>query len=113
MRTQNLPTLQVFQLLSRKCRNHFLQSCPKDFIRFLCDCIVNLLKGKMQAITKHHVVKFQDEVRLLMLERTFWKQRRNALSLKRGLQRIAVIAPPVINHFSCYGTVSFRPSNRV
>ena len=63
--TQNLSTLQVFQSLSRKCKSHFLQSCPKEFIRFLCECIVNLLKGNLQAIKRHHVVKFQDEVRVL------------------------------------------------
>ena len=32
MNTQNLSTLQVFELLSRKCKSHFHQSCPKEFI---------------------------------------------------------------------------------
>ena len=53
----NLSTLQVFQSLSRKCKSHFLQSCPKEFIRFLCECIVNLLTGNLQAMKRHHVVK--------------------------------------------------------
>ena len=100
MNTQNLPTLQVFQLLSRKCKSHFLQSCPKEFIRFLCECIVNLLKGNLQTIRRHHVVKFPDEVWLLSLKRTTWKQRRNVLSSEKGFQLIAVITPPVINHLS-------------
>ena len=77
-----------------------LQSCPKEFIRFLCECIVNLLKGNLQNIKRHHVLKFQDEVWLLSLKRTTWKQRRNVLSSERGLQLIAVITPPVINHLS-------------
>ena len=98
--TQNLSTLQVLQSLSRKCKSHFLQSCPKEFIRFLCECIVNLLKGNLQAIKRHHVVKFQDEVWLLSLKRTTWKQRRNVLLSENGLQLIAVITPPVINHLS-------------
>ena len=96
----NLSTLQVFQLLSRKCISHFLQSCPKEFIRFLCKCIVNLLKGNLQAIKRDHVVKFQDEVWLLSLKRTTWKQRRNVLLSEMGLQLIAVITPPFINHLS-------------
>ena len=100
MNTQNLSTLQVFQSLSRKCKSHFLQSCPKEFIRFLCECIVNLLKGDLQGIKKHHVVKFQDEVGLLSLKRTNWKQRRNCLSSEKGLQLIAVITTHVINHLS-------------
>ena len=49
MNAQNLSTHQVLQLLSRKHKNHFRQSCPKEFIRFLCECIVNLLKRKMQV----------------------------------------------------------------
>ena len=83
-----------------KCKSHFLQSCPKEFIRFLCECIVNLLKGNLQNIKRHHVQKFQDEVWLLLLRRTTWKQRRNVLSSERGLQLIAVITLPVINHLS-------------
>ena len=100
MNTQNLSTLQVFQSLSRKCKSHFLQSCPKEFIRFLCECVVNLLKGNLQAIIRHHVVKFQDEVWLQSLKKTTWKRRRNVLSSEKGLQLIAVITPPVINHLS-------------
>ena len=100
MNTQNLSTLQLFKLLSHKSKSHFRQSCPKEFIRFLCECIVNLLKGNLQAIKRHHVVKFQDEVWLLLLKRTTWKQRRNVLASEKGLQLIAVITPPVINHLS-------------
>ena len=100
MNKQKLSTLQMLQLLSRKCKSHFLQSCPKEFIRFLCECIVYLLKGNLQTIKRHHVVKFQDKVWLLLLKRTTWKQRRNVLSSEIGLQLIAVITLPVINHLS-------------
>ena len=57
-------------------------------------------KGNLQTIKRHHVVRFQDEVWLLSLKRTTWKQRRNVLSSEKGLQLIAVIIPPVINHLS-------------
>ena len=78
----------------------FLQSCPKECIRFLCECIIKLLKGNLQSIKRHHVAKFQSEVRLLSLKRTIWKQRRHILASERGLQLIKVITPPVINHLS-------------
>ena len=54
----------------------------------------------MQAIKRHDVVKFQDEVWLLALKRTTWKRRKNVLSSEKGLQLIAVISPPVINELS-------------
>ena len=100
MNTQNLSTFQVFQLLSRKCKSNFLQSCPKEIIWLLYECIVNLLKGNLQAIKRHHVVMFEDEVWLLLLKRITWKQRRNLLSSEKGLQLIAVVTPPVINNVS-------------
>ena len=58
------------------------------------------IKGNLQAIKRHHVVRFQDEVWLLSLKRTTWKQRRNVLSSEKGLQLIAVITTPVINHLT-------------
>ena len=100
MNTQKFSALQMFQSLSRKCKSHFLQSCLKEFIRFLCECILNLLKGNLPAIKRHHMVKFQDEVGLLLLKRTTWKQGRNVLLLEKGLQLKAVITLPVINLLS-------------
>ena len=49
MNTQNLSTLQVFQSFAHKCKSLFLQSCPIEFIRFLCECIINLLKETCKA----------------------------------------------------------------
>ena len=55
-------SLQVFQSFSHKGKNLFLQSCPKEFIRFLCECIINLLQGNLQSIKRQHVAKFQSQV---------------------------------------------------
>ena len=90
----------IFQSFSHKCKSLFLQSCPKQFIRFLWECIINLLKGNLQSIKRHHVVKFPSEVRLFSLKRATWKQRRDILASERGLHLIKVITPTVINHLS-------------
>ena len=82
-------------------QNLLLQSCPKEFFRFLSECILNLLKGNLQSIKSHHVAKFlRNMVRLLSLKRTTWKQRRDILASERGLQLMKVITPPVINDLS-------------
>ena len=78
---------------------------PKILYPFLWECMVSLFKGNLQAIKRHHVVMFQDEVWLLSLKRTTWKQRGNDLSSEKGLQLIAVLKTPVINHLSLYGAV--------
>ena len=108
MNTQKLSTLQMFQSFSHESKNLFLQSCLKEFTRFLCECIIYLLKGNLQSIKRHHVAKFQSEVRLLSLKRTIWKQRRDILASERGLQLIKVFTLPVINHLSWYGAVFSR-----
>ena len=108
MNTQNLSTLQVFQSFSHKCKSLFLQSCPEEFIQFLCECIINLLKGTLPSKKRHHVVKFQSQIRLRPLKRTTWKQRRDILASERGLELIKVITPPVANHLSWYGPVCPR-----
>ena len=100
MNTQNLSTLQVFQSFFQKCKSHFLHSCPKKFIRILCECIKNLLTGKLQSLKRHRVAKFPSEVRVLCLKRTTWKQRRKILASDEALQLIKVITPPLINHLS-------------
>ena len=103
-----LSTPQMFQSFSHKCKSLFLQSCPKDFIRFLCECIINLLKGNLQRIKRHHLVKFRSEVWLLFLKQSTWKQRRDILPSERGLQLIEVITPPVINHLFWCGPICSR-----
>ena len=75
--SKNLVEENKICLLS-KCSNpfptnakkNFLQSCPKKFIRFLCECVINLLKGNLQSMKRHHVAKLQSEVWLLSLKRT-------------------------------------------
>ena len=81
-------------------QNLFLQSCPKEFIRFLCKCIINLLKRNRQSIKKHHVAKFQSKIRVWSLKCTTWKQRGDILASDKGLQLIKVFTPPVITHLS-------------
>ena len=46
-KTSLLSSLQSF---SHKCKSLFLQSCPKELIRFLCEFRVNFLRGNLQSI---------------------------------------------------------------
>ena len=59
------------------------------------------------------MVKFQDEVWLLLLRTTTWKQSRNVLLSGKGLELVVVITPPVIYNLFWYGTVCSSPSFRV
>ena len=100
MTIQNLSILQAFQHFSPKCKIQFLQNSPKEFIRFLSECIVNLLHGNLQDLKKEQVTKYRKQIHALSLVRTTWKERRRILSTKKGLLLIKTISPFVISHLS-------------
>ena len=78
----------------------FLKTCPKVVIRFLSECIVNLLQAKLSEVKRSHVLKYRDEIHELSLKRTTWKQRRSLLSSQKGFLLIKTFSPSVINHLS-------------
>ena len=64
----------MFRSFSRKWKNLFPQSCPKKFIRFLRESLVNLLKGNLQSKRWYHLTKFQNEVQILSLKKSLWSK---------------------------------------
>ena len=76
------PSIPVFSLA---CKIQFLKTCSKEFIRFLSECIVNLLQRILSEVKRRHVVKYRDEIEELSLKPTNWKQRRSLLSSQKGL----------------------------
>ena len=105
MKTLNLSTLLAFQHYSLACKIQFLKTCPKKFIRFPSEWIINLLQGNLSGVKRRHVVKYRDEIHELSLKITTWKQRRSLLSSEKGLLLIKTISPFVNNHLSWDGTV--------
>ena len=53
-----------------------------------------------KRVKRHHVAKFQSEVRLLSLKRTTWRQRRDVLASEKGPQFLKVTTLPVFNHLT-------------
>ena len=94
MNTLNLSTLQAFQQFSLACKIQILKTCPKEFIRFLSECIVNLLQGNLSEVKGRQVLKHRDEIHELSLKRTTWKQRRSLLSSQKGVLLIKTISSP-------------------
>ena len=108
MNTKTLSLPQVFQSFSEKCKSHLLQSCGKEFIRFLSECIVNLLEGNRRSRKRHRLTEFQNESRLISVKRITWKQRRDNLASEKVLQLGKVHTLSVINHLSWHGAVCSR-----
>ena len=85
MNTLSLSTLQALQRFSLACKDQFPKSCPKEFTRFLSDCIVNLLQRNLTEIKRSHLLKYRDEIHELSLQRTTWRQRRSLFSSPKVL----------------------------
>ena len=87
----------------------FLQSCPKEFTRFLCECIVNFLHETCNyKKTSRDKISNRSSISLPW-KKTTWKQRRDFLASDKGLQLIKVNTPPVISHLFWYGAACSRP----
>ena len=103
---------QTESLLSPKVtivfrQNHFLQSCTKEFINFLSECIVNLLEGNLQSVKRHLVTYLENDIRLLSLKSLGSKE--DVLASEKGLQLMKVKTPPVIKRLPWLGAVGSCP----
>ena len=90
--------------ISLACKIQFLKTCPKEFIRFFSEWIVNLLQGNL-AEKISRVVNYRDKIHELSLRRTTWKQRRGLVWSQKGFLLKKTISPFVSNHLSWDGTV--------
>ena len=112
MTTQKLSILQAFQHFSPKCKIQFLQNSPNEFIRFLSECVRNLLHGNLHDLKKEQVLKYRKQIHSLFLVRTTWK---NSV-YKKGLLLINTISPFVISEhfvlvpFSVYNSNIIKPT---
>ena len=78
---QILARLKCVKRMSVKQRQKFLKSCDKDFIHCICECVKNLLKGRVplksnqfKALSRH-----KQSLRTLSLKKTSLAKRRKIL----------------------------------
>ena len=65
MNTVKFTTLQAFQQFFLACKIQFLKTCPKEYIQFLSECIVNLLQINFSEVKRRHVLKYRDKTQEL------------------------------------------------
>ena len=97
--TESLYSPSIPALFPRM-QNSVSKNLSKEFIRFLSECIVNLLQRNLSEVETRHVVKYRDKIQELSLKRTTWKQQRSLFLSQKGLLLIKTISPLVINHLS-------------
>ena len=100
MSTQYVSILPIFQKISLRLRKQFILNCPKDFIQFLSECLVNLLREELRGLRKEDVVKYRKKFLELTQKRTPLHKRRNILRSTKGLQLKSIITPFVIKRLT-------------
>ena len=99
---QNYYTLKLYRNLNKTFQPAFLLHCHKEFIRFLCECIVNLFEGDLTGVTKNQFACFQKQLGKLRSKLTTLCSRRLILGSKAGTTLLIYIYQPCKNNFSTF-----------
>lgn len=95
MSVKELHTLELFSSLSPQQQSAFLLCCDCDFLRFICECVANIILGNV-PIDKTLLYKFQPELIQLRQKTLSTAVRRKILSSKKGIELINIICGPII-----------------
>ena len=95
MQEKELHTLELFTSLKPQDQHAYLEHCHSDFLRFICECIANILLGNV-PIDKTLLYKFHPELFHLRKKSLSTTVRRKILSSKRGVELLNIIAVPIL-----------------
>ena len=110
MNLQNYYTVDLYLKFSPTLRKFFILHCPDDIMKFFCDCVFNVVKGKVKLDKR-----LQQKAALLAREKTnlekicskrrvALKRKRQVLGSERGLRLLKLVLPSVLNHLEyCHG----------
>lgn len=110
MNIQNYYTLNLFLKFSPTLKKCFILHCNDELLKFFCDCIFNVVKGKVKLERA-----LQQKVSTLTSQKTnlekicskrsvSLKKKRQVLGSPRGLRLLCLVLPSVKNHLKlCHG----------
>ena len=78
--------LRVLSHCRTKIRNAILKNCENDLIHIICDCVYNVVKGKVPSLTQEKVNKLaRHKTNLIKLtKKLLIKEKRKILAQKGG-----------------------------
>lgn len=79
-------------------QKQYLETCENAFIKFLSECIANILNGNVR-IRKNDLFKFQNEMDHLKKKSLSPTVRREIFTSPRGLLLLSIISDPIQQHF--------------
>jgi hypothetical protein len=78
---RNVPAMRSLRKMNARQRNNYIKRCSPDFVRVLCECCKNLLKGNV-PVSAHQTIKlrrYRNILRTLSSKKASLKTRRKLL----------------------------------
>ena len=104
MNSQNYYTLDLYQKLSPTLRKFFILHFSDEIIKFFCDCIFNVVKGRVKLennIQRNMAVLSREKPNIEKIctkKRVSLKRKRQVLGSDRGMRLLKLVIPSVLNH---------------
>ena len=101
MYKQNCSTLKTLQKLPNKAKSTILANCDSEFIRFMVECVVNLIDGNLEGLTKQSLKRHEPILKQIYnrKHKSFRSDQRKLLKSPKGLALINYISPAIISKF--------------
>ena len=98
---QNCYTLKTLSQLPIKDKKVLLLNVDSESIRFLIDCVTNLILGNLTGVKKSDVVRFRPIITKLYNKRskTFRKEQRKLFASTDGVSLIVKLTPFIFERF--------------
>ena len=84
MSEKNVHTLSLLEKLTSIQQQKFLRHCDKEFLRFCCECAINVVNGTV-GINVDELKQYEIQLRLLCKRSTSNKKRRKILMSPKSL----------------------------
>jgi len=81
-------------------RRKAIQKSPDAFIKFLSDCLLNIINGNVRGISKKKLKDHEGQIKKLTTRRTSIKERKVILASPKGLKLLSTTVGPVLKHLS-------------
>ena len=111
MKEKDVGTLRLLLQLSNAKRKKLLHKCKPAFIRFLCECVVNVLNGNV-PIRMHDILPYEKEMRLLSKKTLRNQVRRKTFKSLRGLKLLKAIGEPCCSYLTKHARRRIRPNSK-
>ena len=99
MSEKKLHTFSLLEKLTSIQQQKLLRHCDKEFLRFCCECAINVVNGTV-GINVDELKQYEIQLRLLCKRSTSNKERRKILMSPKGLKLLNFIIRPCF----CYLT---------